>query len=232
MHLSIAAGAKSLYLTPRDVASGKIRELLTAPWFPTPSLAEIFPLGIFHWIYLLMLGPKVEREWGSKRFIRFYLVVAYLSTLAAFGLRLLSPALSIVPASTASAAIFGVVVAYAMLWPRDIFIVFGVLPTKVVYIVLFLCIFEGVFLIISGAGAYVDFVAEIIGIGICWMSFRIPAVASIVRGAPRSGSSGGMRRKSRGVGPIEMPPRFQKPGAPVDSPTEEKKKDRKNFLEL
>jgi membrane associated rhomboid family serine protease len=75
---------------------------------------------------LFLFGPRLEQAWGTKRFIRFYLFCAFVGLLAhaAFvhdGSALIG----------ASAPIFGVMTAYAMLWPDDEVFLFGFVPMRV-----------------------------------------------------------------------------------------------------
>ena len=75
---------------------------------------------------LYLFGPRLEQAWGTKRFIRFYLFCAFVGLLAhaAFvhdGSALIG----------ASAPIFGVMTAYAMLWPTDEVFLFGFVPMRV-----------------------------------------------------------------------------------------------------
>jgi membrane associated rhomboid family serine protease len=75
---------------------------------------------------LYLFGPRLEQAWGSRRFMRFYLFCAVVG--------LLAHAAFVHDGSTligASAPIFGVMTAYAMLWPNDEVFLFGFLPMRV-----------------------------------------------------------------------------------------------------
>lgn len=82
---------------------------------------------------LWVFGPRVERRWTSREFLRYYLFC---------GLGGWFAHLAFVPGDTlltgASAAVFGVMLAYATLWPAEQMFVFGVVPTTVRWFVLFL----------------------------------------------------------------------------------------------
>ena len=210
-----------MYLTPSGVLGGSYWEPLTSVWFPTPSLCAL--MGLWHILYLLVFGPKVERDWGSRRFLRFYLFVAYFSTLAALLLRSASPVLAGMTASTASAAIFGVMVAYAMMWPRDQMWVFALFPVPVVYIVLVICGIEVVFFLIAGVGGMVDFVAEIVAIGTAWAAFKVPVVRAVAMG-------GTLGRKGKVSDRIERV--VHTPAGRVTPSKQEEEKDRSEFLEF
>jgi len=75
---------------------------------------------------LYLFGPRLEQAWGSRKFLRFYLFcgLAGLLTHAALvhdGSALIG----------SSAPIFGVMMAYAILWPTDEVFLFGFIPMRV-----------------------------------------------------------------------------------------------------
>jgi membrane associated rhomboid family serine protease len=86
--------------------------------------------GFFHLLAnmyaLYLFGPRLEHAWGTKRFVRFYFFCAFVG--------LLTHAAFIHDGSTligASAPVFGVMTAYAMLWPTDEVFLFGFIPMRV-----------------------------------------------------------------------------------------------------
>ena len=164
----------SLYLTPLVILQGNFWGLIASPWMLVPCWWQ----AIFHLMYLLVFGPKVEREWGSARFLRFYLLVIYLSTALSFLIRLASPALAVIPGATSAAGIFAVMVAYSTMWPRDRMWVFGLFPSPVSYIVWFLCAAEIIFFFLAGASGE-DFAATVVGIGLAFLAMKVPFVRGI-----------------------------------------------------
>ena len=82
---------------------------------------------------LWVFGPRLERAWGTKAFTAFY-VWCGLGGAAAHALFAQGPSLLV----GASAAIFGVLLAYALRWPHDEALFFGVVPMKVWWLVAFL----------------------------------------------------------------------------------------------
>jgi rhomboid family protein len=92
------------------------------------------PHILFNMFALYIVGPRVEQRLGSGNFILLYFVSGIGGALASFW----TPG---VPIVGASAAIMGVMTAYAMYWPRDRFFLYGVIPVQawmllVLYIVL------------------------------------------------------------------------------------------------
>lgn len=74
----------------------------------------------FNMLVLYSLGTRVEERMGSRPFILFYLYCGLGGALFSLGLAALQPG----PMVGASAAVFGVAVAYAMFWPDAELMVF------------------------------------------------------------------------------------------------------------
>jgi membrane associated rhomboid family serine protease len=120
--------------------------VLFQPWtlltyaFVHASIGHIF----FNLLVLFFFGPPLEERWGSKAFLRFYLVAAAGGAVVA----LLSPDRVV----GASAAVNGVMLAYAMIWPDNTVYVWGVFPVKVKWLVLGLAVFSFVMALDGGGG--------------------------------------------------------------------------------
>jgi membrane associated rhomboid family serine protease len=129
-------------------------------------------------VYALWLfGPRVEWKWGSREFVRFYLFC---------GLGGWFAHLVLVPGDSlllgASAAVFGVMLAYVSLWPDEPLFVFGVIPTTVRWLVIFM----GVLNVASGvtmAGAQggVAYLAHAGGLAAGWIYLRMTAAVDLNR---------------------------------------------------
>jgi membrane associated rhomboid family serine protease len=93
--------------------------------------------GLFHLLFnmlaLWMFGMELETIWGSRRFLVFYLVCGLAAGVATlFVAPLVGQA---APTVGASGAVFGVLIAFAMLFPdRPIYLYF-LLPVKAKYLV-------------------------------------------------------------------------------------------------
>jgi hypothetical protein len=119
----------------------------------------------------------VERKWGAREFLRFYLFC---------GLGGWFAHLVFVPGDSlligASAAVFGVMLAYASLWPDEQLFVFGVIPTTVRWLV----IFVGVLNIVggittTGAQSGVAYLAHAGGLAAGWLYLRMTAAVNLGR---------------------------------------------------
>lgn len=230
---------ESLWLTPNDVLHGKIWELVTAPWFPSVGWWR----GPFQVFYLLAFGPKLERDLGSKKFLRFYLTVAYVSTIAAFLFSFLSPSLSTAAVSTAGAAVFAVAIAYMLVYPKDVFLFFAVFPVQVVYIIAIILFLEFLPLVFNiGSGTGCELFAELAGIGLAWATIKISSVRALTMGDPLMKKGPrvpkGMRASMANAKlKVEVKPQVDanKVLKTSDKPAESSKakgKDRSKFLEL
>lgn len=108
------------------------------------SIGHLF----FNMLGLWMFGSELEQIWGRKRFIHFYAA----SLLAAAGTQLLiAPLLgSQAPVLGASGALFGLLLAYGMLFPnRTIMPLFPPIPMKAK---VFVAIFGGLELLLGVTG--------------------------------------------------------------------------------
>ncbi|HEX7940363.1 MAG TPA: rhomboid family intramembrane serine protease, partial [Gemmatimonadaceae bacterium] len=94
----------------------EVRDLTTRPW--TIVTYMFVHTGFWHLVFnmwmLWVFGPRVERAWNSRSFVLYYILCGlggwlFHLMIARDGSYLLG----------ASAAIFGVMLAYAMRWPDD-----------------------------------------------------------------------------------------------------------------
>ena len=92
--------------------------------------------GFFHLLFnmfaLWMFGSDIERKWGEKEFLKYY----FLTGIGAGILTYLSSPGSLVPTVGASGAIFGILVAYGLMFPDRIILVSLIFPMKAKHFVL------------------------------------------------------------------------------------------------
>ena len=121
-------------------------ELITWSFYPWQLITYQFMHGGFWHIFfnmfiLWMFGMEIENLWGSKKFLIFYLSCGVAAGL--FQL-FISPLLGALAAPTigASGAIFGVLIAFGMLFPdRPIYLYF-IIPIKAKYLIGFFVVLE------------------------------------------------------------------------------------------
>ena len=94
--------------------------------------------GIWHlfinMLVLWMFGSEIERYWGRKEFLGFYFITGVGSGIltALFSLE------STIPVVGASGAIYGVLLAYGLMFPNRVIYLYFFIPVKVKYFVLFI----------------------------------------------------------------------------------------------
>ena len=130
--------------TPQAFFSGSIWQIVTYSFFHG-SMSHIF----FNLFSLFIFGNQLEARWGGKKFLKYYLVCAIggavLHSLVWIGGMIVgSPSVGALMAPTigASGAIFGLMVAFGILYAESLIYLFGVLPIKGKSLVIGLLVYE------------------------------------------------------------------------------------------
>ena len=113
-----------LSLTPGDVIRGAVWQPLTYMFLHDPSGLWHVGLNLFA---LWMFGGTLERDWGTRRFLNFYLLCGVGAGLADVVLRLLMGT-SAVATIGASGAVLAVVAAFAVMYPHTPILISFILP--------------------------------------------------------------------------------------------------------
>jgi membrane associated rhomboid family serine protease len=99
-------------------------------WLWQPFTYLFLHGGLFHWLFnmfiLWMFGAEIERRWGTVEFLKFFFVTGLGAALCVI---LLSPHSS-APTIGASGAVFGFIVAFAMLFPDAVLYMYFLIPLK------------------------------------------------------------------------------------------------------
>lgn len=111
------------------------RQIIFRPWGPITYMflhADLGHLAV-NMLVLFFFGPPLESRWGEREFLRYFVVC---------GLGGVALSFLFLPASIvgASAATFGVMLAFAMNWPNAPIYVFGIFPVLAKYLVGFLAL--------------------------------------------------------------------------------------------
>lgn len=116
-------------VTPQDMTAwvGFVPSHVSHAWWTvvTYSLVHGDPWALaLNLFMLLAFGPRVEERWGTKAFTVFYVwcVVGGAVTYAVFA--------HAGVLAGATAGVFGVMLAYTWLWPREVLYLFGILPVR------------------------------------------------------------------------------------------------------
>lgn len=137
---------------PQDVlGSFKIWQFVSYMFLHDPSG---FMHILFNMLFLWMFGAELEREWGTREFLKYYFITG-------IGAAVLYLFFANNPMIGASGAVYGVMVAYALRYPdREIYI-YLLFPLKVKYYVTFLAAIS----FLSTFGPYNDGIAHAAHLG-------------------------------------------------------------------
>lgn len=96
---------------------------------------------LFNMLYLWMFGTELENLWGSKKFLIYYLTCGIGAGLTQL---FLSPIFegSVGPTVGASGGIYGVLMAYAILFPRRPIYLYFFIPIPAMYLIGFMILLE------------------------------------------------------------------------------------------
>ena len=127
-------------------------------------------------ITLWFFGPRVERAWGSSAFTWFYLWCG----LGGWCFHYMMGGQGVLVG--ASAAILGVAMAYAMRWPDEEVLLFGIVPMKVKWFVGFMVAINLVMAYLSrDAQGGTAWAAHLGGLAAGFIYMRLPSVGSLSR---------------------------------------------------
>lgn len=146
---NVAMFIVSFIVGPRvfqDLLAFQPSRLLTRPWgVLTYMFVHGGPWHLFmNMLMLFFFGPSLEARWGSREFIKYYVICGLGGVALSF---LLAPDNII----GASAAVYGIMLAFAFEWPDVPVYVWGIFPVKVKWLVAFL--FVVAFLSAFGGGS-------------------------------------------------------------------------------
>jgi membrane associated rhomboid family serine protease len=167
---------------PEDMASAfafTSDTVLTRWWSPITYAfvhGDIWHI-LFNMIALWQFGPRVERLFGTARFVRFYAWCA----LGGAALHWMAMQWSSGPASQmigASASVFGVMYAFAHAWPRTMLLFFGVVPMQVRWYVAGFAALSLFFGLTSGESGVAHW-AHLGGFATAWVLVRLPSARKL-----------------------------------------------------
>jgi membrane associated rhomboid family serine protease len=199
--INVAILFLQLTIVPPDTMQGALGfNFATAPtrWWTvvTYMFAHRDFWHLFWNMYALFIfGPRLEHLWGPKKFVFFY-GLSGLGALICYTLFFRDSGAALIGAS---GAIFGVMGAYALQWPKQEVYLFWVLPMRVLTLVLLLVGFNlamGLFSL-AGGGTDVAYFAHLGGFIVAWLYMRTPPSVSIEQ----------LRQRISQVPDVEDPPR-------------------------
>jgi len=164
--------------------------------------AGLWHIGL-NMLVLWMLGRHIERELGTRQFVYLYFLAGVLGGVCQVALNVImtrwyGPAMLASPTVGASGGVMGILVAFAVLYPREelyVLVGFFFLPVQARWVALVYFLIESYAAydaIATGARGHVANAAHVGGmvLGFVWMKWGTRIVARMPRGArrPRPGS--------------------------------------------
>jgi membrane associated rhomboid family serine protease len=127
----------------------------------------------FNMFTLWMFGPRLEQEWGTRTFVRFYLWSGLGGAIAHL---IFAQHTSVIGAS---GAISGVLVAYALRWPDEEVYLFGVIPMRSRWLVVAMLAMNIVFAL--SPSSRIDWTAHVGGMAFGWIFLKLYSAGGISR---------------------------------------------------
>lgn len=90
---------------------------------------------LFNMLSLWFFGAQIERDWGTRRFLKYYFLCGIVAGLCVLAVNIALGEWSVQTLGS-SGAIFGVLVAFAVLYPEATVLFFFVFPLKAKYMVM------------------------------------------------------------------------------------------------
>lgn len=140
-------------------------EIIEWSFYPWQLITYQFMHGsfshiLFNMFSLWMFGMEIENFWGSKKFLYFYLLCGVAAGLCHM---FISPLLGVSAAPTigASGAIYGVLAAFALLFPNRLIFLYFFIPIKAKYLITIMIVME--FMLIDSANSGIAHLAHLGG---------------------------------------------------------------------
>ena len=111
---------------------------------------------LFNMLGLFFFGPPLEARWGSREFVKYYFICGMGGAALSFAFAFGSPIIG------ASAAVYGVMLAFAMNWPDQPIYIWGIFPIPAKFLVMILGVMS-FYSMMGGAGDNIAHAAHLGG---------------------------------------------------------------------
>jgi len=91
---------------------------------------------LFNMLALWMFGLTLEQDWGTRRFLKYYFLCGVGAGICDVAVRVILGANLNIPTLGASGAIFGLLLAFGVLYPNQTVLFFFIFPMKAKYMVM------------------------------------------------------------------------------------------------
>jgi membrane associated rhomboid family serine protease len=177
------------------LSTGRIWTLLTAAF----SHNDLFHIAL-NMLVFLSFAPVLEARWGKRRFLYFYLSSAVFSSFLMASMPLLG--VRDLPGLGASGAVMAITTSYAIYYPRNVILIWGILPAPAWLIVAAFAFFDlkGLLTQINGGNTGIGHAAHLggilFGLFVLMIAPRFIDFSSIAHRSSNSSSSvRGQRRR-------------------------------------
>jgi membrane associated rhomboid family serine protease len=182
-----------------DLLAFRPDRILVRPWTPVTYMFVHFGFGhvFFNMLAVFFFGPPLERAWGGREFLVYYLVCGIGGAVASL---LLVRVVGASPLVGASGAVFGLLLAFALRWPNAPIYIWFLFPVKAKYFVGFLALMSFWFTVNSSrAGGSTAHWAHLGGLvaGWAWLRWGDRVERSV------AGLRGRARRAGRGLKAVD-----------------------------
>lgn len=160
------------------------RQVLQERWVWQPVTYMFVHGGFMHLLFnvfmLWMFGMPIEAQWGTREFLKYYFVCGLSVALV----KVLFWPDSPIPLVGASGALFGLLVAFALLYPDSVVYLYFFLPVKAAHMAI-LCGLIEFFSMLGQGGGRVDHFAHLTGLGVgyvyvrWWWTFKLRLKAAL-----------------------------------------------------
>jgi membrane associated rhomboid family serine protease len=157
-------------------AEAAIRTLLVWQIFTYMFLHGGFGHLLFNMLTLWMFGTQLERDWGTRRFLRYYFLCGMAAGVTVLLANVLVGQWNVATIG-ASGAIFGLLAAFGVLYPEQTILMNFLFPIKAKYMVMIYAAIELVMTL--GPNTGVSTVAHLGGMafGYLYLKRRLPRIA-------------------------------------------------------
>jgi membrane associated rhomboid family serine protease len=162
----------------------------SSQFFPWQLFTYMFMHGglghlFFNMLALWMFGMELENTWGSRKFLIYYLVCGFGGGLTNL---LVAPLVGqVAPTVGASGAVFGVLIAFGMLFPERPIYLYFLLPVKAKYFIavyIGLELFYGVTGTTDGVAHFAHLGGALVGFGYLMADRNFPNLRQLFGGRP------------------------------------------------
>lgn len=181
-------------------------QVLFTPW---TLLTYMFVHGDFWHLFWNMLGlfffgPPLEARWGSREFLKYYLICGLGGAALSFVLAPSSPIIG------ASAGVYGIMLAFAMNWPDMPIYIWGIFPIPAKYLVALLALVS--FLSMRTGGGNIAHAAHLGGFAAGFLYLKLDRPGGLL-------SRFKQRKQKRRLHVVTGEKEERRPAAPAVEPT-------------